>query len=93
MKQILILRHPFPLSFEEHGLKRFLFLLLDAVDYAIFVRFSRIIHSIIGYSIVGVMFSCRDLKDKRSSLDFELMIKFKYKSKVPEMILILIKRT
>ena len=34
--KISILRHPFSLSFEEHGLKRFLSLLLDAVDYAIF---------------------------------------------------------
>jgi len=35
--KIFIPRHPFSLSFEEDGLKRFLFFFRDAVDYAIFV--------------------------------------------------------
>ena len=34
--KIFIPRHPFSLSFEEYGLKRFLFFFRDAVDYAIF---------------------------------------------------------
>ena len=69
--KISILRHPFSLSFEEHGLKRFLFFLLDAVDYAIFA--SHILY-ILYYGIVQyvrVIFSYKDLKDKLPiSLDF-----------------------